>query len=287
MPVDMALDAWTSLVRLAGDQAKIHITGGEPYLYFDHLAALLQAARRCNLPPLDCLETNGSWADSESEIRQKIRFLQEAGLRQLSIGFDPFHAEFVPVENIRTLRALAGEILGPRQVRVRWEKYLDNPLPFEAFTGQAQKDLCRQMLKEDRCRFTGRAAEQIAPLIADKPLDRLASLSCQTAILGARGVHIDPCGHVFSGQCSGIILANLQKTPLDTLWKDFDPQNPPFWRILFNSGPFGLLEEARKAGYQSRPFYASKCHLCSEIRRFFFDKGIFLSIIGPSACYGL
>lgn len=287
MPIETALEAWTSLQKLAGPSAHIHITGGEPFLYFDHLAALLQKARSSNLPPLDSLETNGAWADSDAEIREKLRFLRQIGLKELKISYDPFHAEFINVQTIRTLRTLAGEVLGPEKVRVRWEKYLENPIRFDAFSAEDQKHLCRQMLKEDRCRFTGRAAEQIAPLVADKSLDQMASLTCRNAILSAKGVHIDPDGNVFNGQCSGIILGNLQTTPLETLWRSFDPPALPFWSTLFNSGPAGLLPEAQKAGYQPRPFYASKCHLCADIRRFFFDKGIFLSIIGPKACYGL
>ena len=34
MPVEMALAAWRSLRTLAGDAAKVHLTGGEPFLYW-------------------------------------------------------------------------------------------------------------------------------------------------------------------------------------------------------------------------------------------------------------
>jgi hypothetical protein len=286
MPIEMALEAWTSIRNLAGQSAHIHITGGEPFLYFDHLAALLAEARRRNLPPLNCLETNGFWANSEAVIREKVRFLREIGLEELNISFDPFHAEFVCPEAIQALRSIAGEILGLDRVRIRWEKYLANPIPFSEYLKQDRK-LLVQMLQEDRCRFTGRAAEEIAPLAADKSIEELASLNCRNALLGSRGVHIDPSGHVFCGQCSGIILGNLESKSLETLWRDFDPPNLLFWSRLFDFGPSGLIEEAARAGYQPRTRYASKCHLCSDIRRFFFDKGIFLSIIGPKGCYGL
>lgn len=287
MPIELALEAWTSLRNLAGQSAHIHVTGGEPFLYFDHLAALLLEARRRNLPPLNCLETNGFWADSEAVIREKMRFLHEMGLEELNISFDPFHAEFIPVESILTLRALAGEILGTDHIRIRWEKYLQNPLSFESFVGEDRKSLLRQMLRDDRCRFTGRAAEEIAPLAAEIPLSQLGSLTCRHAFLGARGVHVDPFGNVFCGQCSGIILGNLQTSRLETLWQNFDPPKMPFWSRLFDFGPSGLLQDALQAGFEPRSLYASKCHFCSDIRRFFFDKGIFLSIIGPKGCYGL
>ncbi len=243
-------------------------------MYFDHLAALLAEARRRNLPPLNCLETNGFWADSETVIREKVRFLREMGLDELNISFDPFHAEFVSPEAIKALRSIAGEIMGPDRIRIRWEKYLENPISFSEFLKQDRKLLAR-MLKEDRCRFTGRAAEQIAPLTADKSIQQLASLNCRNALLGARGIHIDPFGNVFCGQCSGIILGNLQTKSLEALWREFDPPNLLFWSRLFDFGPSGLIEEADREGFQPQALYASKCHLCSDIRRFFLTKGFF------------
>lgn len=285
MPVEMALDAWRSLVSLAGPRAGLHVTGGEPFLYFDHLAQLLSRARAEGLPPLDSLETNGSWAQSPAEIRQKLAFLKSVNLRELKISYDPFHAEFIDVETIRQLKALAAEVLGPERVNVKWQKYLDNPVPYSRYLPTGQVELCRQILREDRCRFTGRAAQQIAPLLADRPADRFTSLSCEKAILGARGVHVDPYGNVFSGQCSGIIVGNLNTSSLEDLWRTFDPPGLPFWDTLFQQGPAGFRQEAGAAGYPADRMYASKCHLCSDIRRFFFDKRRHLTIIGPIDCY--
>ena len=46
MSPDTAIGAWEGLVRIAGDNARIHITGGEPFLYFDRLAEILQQAQQ-------------------------------------------------------------------------------------------------------------------------------------------------------------------------------------------------------------------------------------------------
>lgn len=287
MPHEIALQAWDSLVQLAGPEAHIHITGGEPFLYFDHLAALLEKAAAQKLPPLNSLETNGFWVHNLSETRKKLHFLRKIGLQELAVSFDPFHAEFVPLEAVRTLRSLAQEILGPEKVKIRWEKYLENCPHIEVFLDPQNRAELRKMLEEDRCRFTGRAAESIGPLAADLAIEQIQQQSCQNAFLNARGVHIDPFGNVFCGQCSGIILGNLSRQPLHVLWETFDPPNLPFWTHLFHSGPAGLLPQAVSNGYQPSPLYASKCHLCTDIRRFFFDKGRFLSIIGPEECYGI
>ena len=286
MTVDMAIEAWKSVLELAGPGAHIHLTGGEPFLVFDRLAEILSEAHTSGLPALNSLETNGSWANSEQEVREKLSFLKSVDLQELKISYDPFHAEFIDVQTIRYLKAKACEILGADKVKVKWEKYLENPIAFSDYLPTDRQDLCQTVLREDRCRFTGRAAEQIGTLLGDREAGQFGSRNCRNAILGAKGVHIDPYGHVFNGQCSGIIVGNLNQASLDSLWRQFDPSEIDFWKILFHNGPAGFYEEAVKLGYPPDKRYASKCHLCSDIRRFFFDKRMHLTIIGPTDCYG-
>jgi MoaA/NifB/PqqE/SkfB family radical SAM enzyme len=140
-------------------------------------------------------------------------------------------------------------------------------------------------MKDYPCRFTGRAAGKLAELVASKPAENFASENCKSDFLGAKGVHIDPFGNVFSGTCSGIIFGNINNTSLEHIWKQFTPENNELINTLFNHGPFGLLEKAENLGYKKLPSYASKCHLCTHIRQFLLDKGIDKSTIGPAECY--
>jgi MoaA/NifB/PqqE/SkfB family radical SAM enzyme len=61
MPVDTAISAWQSLKTIAGDSAKIHFTGGEPFLYWDRLQEILQEAKSRKLAKVDLIETNAFW----------------------------------------------------------------------------------------------------------------------------------------------------------------------------------------------------------------------------------
>ena len=72
---------------------------------------------------------------------------------------------------------------------------------------------------------------------------------------------------------------------LEDIWKQFDPVQKDFVKILFNAGPYGLLSEAEKLGYKKAVSFASKCHLCTSIRQFFFGRGAKKSILGPAECY--
>ena len=140
-------------------------------------------------------------------------------------------------------------------------------------------------MKDYPCRFTGRAADKLADLVASKPAEEFDSVNCKSGFLGAKGVHIDPFGNVFSGTCSGIIVGNVNQTKLEDIWKQFCPEQNEIINTLFHFGPFGLLERACKLGYEKEKVYAGKCHLCTSIRQFFCDKGLEKTTVGPKECY--
>jgi MoaA/NifB/PqqE/SkfB family radical SAM enzyme len=274
MPVETAINIWQSLKILAGDSTKIHITGGEAFLYWDHLQEILEAAQKQTLGKVDLIETNGFWAVTDNIVRQRLKRLNELGMHRLKISTDPFHHEYVDIEPIRRLAEIANEMLSHERVLVRWRKYLENPARMKDLPPSERQQLYIQAMKDYPCRFTGRAAAKLAELIASKPIESLASMNCEADFLGAKGVHIDPFGNVFSGTCSGIIFGNVNQTPLEEIWKQFTSEQNEIINTLFNCGPFGLLENAENLGYQKLQAYAGKCHLCTSIRQFLFEKGI-------------
>jgi len=284
MPVEMAINAWRSLKELAGDNAKIHITGGEPFLYWKRIVEILQEAKKLNLGPVDMIETNGFWATDEDIIKDRLKILNKLGLSRLKISCDPFHQEYVDIEPVRRLAQTAKELLGPDRVLVRWEKYLDNPIEMQNVATDERDKRYIETLKDYPCRFIGRAAGHIAELIAKETIEQITKLNCRDLFLGAKGVHIDPYGNVFSGTCSGIIAGNISQMPLAEIWRNWQPRDRVI-ETLFCFGPAGLLDEAIKLGYKPAERYAGKCHLCTSVRQFFYEKRLYESVIGPAECY--
>jgi len=293
MSVDNAISAWQSLRVLAGDNARIHITGGEPFLYWDRLVEILQESKKENLGPLDMVETNGFWATDEGVIKERLKILDGLRVNRLKISTDPFHQEYVDIEPVRRLANIAKELLGEKRVLVRWEKYLDGPVEMRGLSQDERDGQYRLAIKDYPCRFAGRAAGKLAELVAKDTVEQILQTNCKEAFLGAKGVHIDPYGNVFSGTCSGIIIGNINQNPLEDIWRQFDPANSEFINMLFNFGPFGLLEKVTKLGYKEAEVYmgkpairwAGKCHLCTSMRQFLFNNGLERSIIGPADCY--
>ena len=294
MPVDTAVAAWESLRALAGADTKVHLTGGEPFLYWEHLLEIMQKAKSQGLGNADLIETNGFWADSAETVTKRLKTLDELGMQRLKISVDPFHQEYVDIEPVRLLADIASDVLGPERVLVRWRKYLEKPINTKGLSSKELEQQYIRAIKDYPCRFTGRAGGKLAESVAAEPVENLENLSCKGDFLGAKGVHIDPFGNVFSGTCSGIIIGNVNSKPLQELWKEFGPGKNEFIDILFEKGPAGLLEkapllscESKKGGvsYVKAKAYADKCHLCTSVRQFFFDNGIGGEVFGPVEVY--
>jgi hypothetical protein len=285
MSVDTAISTWQSLKTLAGNAAKVHITGGEPFLYWDHLQKILQQAKKLNLGEVDTIETNGFWATSTEITTRRLKALDELGMHHLKISTDPFHQEYVDIEPVRLLADIASDILGPARVLVRWRKYLENPIEMKCLSNEELKQQYIRAVIDCPCRFTGRAGRKLAELVASESMEALTSVNCKTTFLGAKGIHIDPYGNVFSGTCSGIIIGNIIHTTLEDIWKQFHPKQSEFIETLFDLGPTGLLDKFSHLGYQPAKIYAGKCHLCTGIRNLLFTKNIETSTIGPVECY--
>jgi len=285
MSVDMCIAAWRSLKNLASEAGKIHLTGGEPFLYWDHLVAILEQGRREQLGPIDLVETNGFWATSEGLVEERLRMLLDLGVQRLKVSIDPFHQEYVALEPAGLLARKAVELFGADNVLVRWERYLRQPVDMKDLTA-AQRDLAYlETYREYPFRFAGRSADHLASLFASKPVEAFADRNCRADFLGAKGVHIDPYGNVFSGTCSGIIVGNINETPLEELWKRFSPDHGDLVGSLCERGPCGLLEHAEPQGYQPLDAYAGKCHLCTHIRQFLRERNSESQVIGPADCY--
>jgi hypothetical protein len=285
MTTETAVSAWQSLKNLAGDKAKVHITGGEPFLYWDRLCEILTQAKKQKLGPVDLIETNGFWATDEKTVTERLEALDELGMRRLKISCDPFHQEYVDIALVRRLAELGTALLGPKRLQVHWRKYLDESTDLSVFSPAQKYQVYVKSMSEYPCRFTGRAGGRLAELVAAKSIEELAATNCKATFLGAKGVHIDPYGNVFSGTCSGIILGNVSEMSLEHIWEQFRPENSETIEILFSLGPAGLLQQAQRLGYQPAKLYAGKCHLCTSIRQFFCEKGLYAGTVGPIDCY--
>lgn len=282
MALEDAQSHLAALARLGVPAAGIHIGGGEPFLDFDRLLAVVRAAGG-----IGYVETNGFWATDAAAIRRRLEALAAAGMMQLSISADPYHQEFVPPGRVHLLYETAREVLGPGGVRVRRWKWAQDPKDVAAMPEEERQALFADFLRRYPERMSGRAAEELAPLADRRPIEEIASEDCRAAILGSRHVHIDPDGWVYPGTCAGIVLGRATRdTPLDTLLQDLRVEAETALARLVESGPAGLLDAARRSGFHADPRgYAGKCHLCWTVRQHLVRAGAAGNVFHPASLY--
>ena len=289
MSVDLALQCWQALCRLGGERGKIHLTGGEPFGDFERLEQILQAACEQGLTGLEKIETNAYWCDQQSLIRKRLKRLRELGLQKLQVSTDVYHQEYVPIDWVCFAISIGQEILGSQGVQVRWRDFVANPVLVGEMDESQRAEAFRQALSQRPERILGRAAENLANLFPLRSYEHFADKNCVRNLLGARHVHVDGAGNVFSGTCVGLIVGNIltgENGGLDELWRQFDYRQHPIISVLVEKGPVGLLKIARELGYRPRVGYASKCHLCYDLRRYLHKKGKYSAYLGPAVCYG-
>ncbi|MEA2471519.1 MAG: hypothetical protein QOE38_2518 [Thermoleophilaceae bacterium] len=88
---------------------EIGISGGEPFLYRKHLAAICRHAAERGLSV--AVTTNAFWALSPEAATERLRGLRDDGLRCLNISTSQFHLEFIHPDRLR-YAARAGVSLG-------------------------------------------------------------------------------------------------------------------------------------------------------------------------------
>ncbi len=287
MKIDFALRLWRELIEASPHGCRIHLSGGEPFGNWLRLIELCRRAQSCGLRPLEKIETNAFWATDAKAVRDRLSALDEAGMGKLVISTDPYHQQYIPIERCRLLARLAEEVLGPDRVQVRWRDWLAEGTDTDHLTSAERTALFARYAAEGRDRLNGRAAKVLARHLRLQPAGAFAGRRCREPLLRSRHVHVDPEGRVMPGTCAGIVLGKADTQPIADIWRrlEADHARRPIVGRLAESGPAGLLADARAAGFVPQTGYAGKCHLCWDVRRFFALQNLHEGELGPRWLY--
>ncbi len=291
MSVEFAVKLWSELDRLAathGKTMRIHLAGGEPFGNWARLAGVMRAARDAGLTFLEKIETNAFWATDDNVVRTRLELLNALGMQRLIVSADVYHQEFIPFARVQRLVDGAREVLGGRRYIVRWWDFYNHPREVRG-ASVAQRDAAfAEALAHQRERLTGRAALRLARLLPRSPAESFAGENCRAAVLQSRHVHIDAYGNIFPGTCGGIILGCAAQRAVDDVWHELAAnwREHPVVAAVVAGGSYELVRQAQAFGYSPRADgYADKCHLCTDVRQFLVERGIWPEYIGPRECY--
>jgi hypothetical protein len=269
----------------------LHLTGGEPFLNFDLLCKATEMASGLEIPSL-FVETNCVWCVNDESTSDKLNYLKEKGLKGIMISVNPFYLEYVPFERTERAIRFAMEVFGYNTFVYQVEYYkrfndlgIRDSLPFDAYLKlENRTDFARNteffMMGRAPFSLTG-GLEGIFPKYL---ANRLAKLSCSPEFLRSWHNHFDNYGNFIPGFCGGITLGDTRQ--LDELLENgIDIEVFPVLKFLIREDMEGLLQFAKDYGYRiSEEGYYSKCHLCTDLRKYLVEKDDFAEL-EPKAFY--
>ena len=255
-------------IRILGCSS-IHIGGGEPFLNFTELLKVVQSAYNSHIH-IEYIETNSSWFKDESDTERKLEQLKEAGVNTLLISMSPFHNEYIPFKKVKALikschksgiqifpwiQDFYNEIDGFDQNSVH---------TLEEYTQKYGEDYIHKIPSRYWIHYTGRALETFSTVFPLKSLENILQESglCRE-LADTSHFHIDLFGNYIPGLCSGMAIA------LEDLQNSLEQDQYPVLNMLYSGGISELFHFAAKEyGFSPNPQYLSKCHLCTDIRKY-------------------
>ncbi|HWT29799.1 MAG TPA: radical SAM protein [Propylenella sp.] len=114
----MSLDQALGLVAAAA-QAEfrvVYLTGGEVFLYFRDMVALVDAISRLGMASV--VETNASWAIDDRRTRERLSALLGVGLGCVAVSIDLYHLAYGSIETVLRVARIARELRLPCRIMV-------------------------------------------------------------------------------------------------------------------------------------------------------------------------
>ena len=266
---DMA-DHLASVLERAGTSS-VHIGGGEPFMNFSALCALIEALNRHRIG-IDYIETNAFWAKEEPVIRERLSKLQALGVTSIMVSVDPFHIEFVPLERPIRLCQIMNDmdfdyfIWQDRYLRKMLRLGMDKTKTYTH--EELQKILGKNYIADTAAEYglgmNGRALTIAGEIYPNRPAgDWITSSPC-SSLLDVSHCHLDLYGNIVPSGCPGI-AAEAE----DYLTEQIPASKYPVMNRLLNGGTKALYDYASEKGFIPSPEgYPTKCAFCYAMRSF-------------------
>lgn len=93
--------------------------GGEPLLYTDAVYAIMEIAKKLNIPKRQVI-TNGYFSKNAEKIREVIEQLASCGVNDLLLSVDAFHQETIPLDVVKLFATEANKCGIPIRLSPAW-----------------------------------------------------------------------------------------------------------------------------------------------------------------------
>ena len=238
----------------------LNLTGGEPFLYPDHLTALIAAGRAAGLRGIS-IYTNGYWATTDEQANRTLERLAIAGFMRgnddhLKVSAGIYHQEFIAFDHVLTLAR-------------RYHAMFDRPLrvDFEFAPGEGKTaELIRNQVSEaglsDRIQLIFRG---VSPAGRGKELPGITIRQIDEACNIINQIVFDPDGSArpccgLNNENEGVIVGKLGTCTMMDLVKRM--QNDPILQFLAENPMGAIFDYLDKPRDSDR--YSDQCHLCQD-----------------------
>ena len=107
--------------------------GGEPLLYTDAVYAIMETAKKLNIPKRQVI-TNGYFSKNADKIREVAQRLAACGVNDLLLSVDAFHQETIPLDVVKQFVTEAKRCGIPIRLQPAWLVSAANDNPYNQKT---------------------------------------------------------------------------------------------------------------------------------------------------------
>lgn len=251
----------------------VHIGGGEPFMNFEALCALIEALNR-HCIDVDYIETNAFWCSDRDFVRKRLERLKGLCVSCVMASVDPFHIEYVPLERPLLLCDILDEMGFDYFI---WQQKFLKRLSVLDMTKTHTKEELEKVLGEDYITETareyglgmnGRALAIADKIYGRKSAEQLATSDDCPTLTRPNHCHIDLYGNAIPSRCTG-----LSVDARDYLEGSFPEEKYPVYSRLVNGGTAELFKYAKSKGFvPDTDGYPTRCTLCYKIREYLFKN---------------
>jgi MoaA/NifB/PqqE/SkfB family radical SAM enzyme len=260
LPLDTILRVIEEAANIDAVKSRLHVSGGEAFLYFDETVQAFRRAREVGYANIGST-TNAFWAVTRDVALRRCSELQEAGVDYLEASFDIWHLPYIAPMRIKNLLWAArrvGLTIILRTLTTR-SHHIDELLA--QFTDE---DLVGCVIANGRAHPVGRGATDIPEeeiYYGNGPVG-----NCQEFL----ALTIAPNGNVYPC-CAGadmtesLASGNVNRESLHSAL--FKMRTDRTIRHVIHAGAGSLVPIIEELGYghKLRSQYTSICHLCWDV----------------------
>ncbi len=244
----------------------VNIFGGEPLLYPETMAAILEAATDCGATERRLI-TNGYFSKNIAKISDVASKIVNAGVTEILLAVDGFHEETIPSD---TVANFADAVLD-----TGFQEIYLHPTWLESREAKNEENFQTTMILE---RFADSGLEITDGCVAE-PMGNALTNFKDRFVKGAydlddygekldeiHSITINPDGEVVVS--CGFVIGNIYKDPIGKILDKYNPTKDRIMNTLLKGGMKGLAQYAENKGLSiNLDDYCSAKEACLDIRR--------------------